>query len=316
MLGSGLLNWVGRGASIRPAIFALTELKWLGRGVPMPAAVSAFMDAIPQALTPLKPTPPRSEVPWPVERMCLNDVLWGPGYIFPGGEIETLRLAKPLGLSTASSLLLLGAGGGGPACSLATKFGAWVTGYEADADLAVLATERALRANLGRRAKIESWDPSEPEFAHTYFHHTMAFEPLRGALPEPLLTAVAAAMKPSGQLVLLELVSDRSLDPADPILAAWARKDNRLPAALPTELSITRVLGRLGFDVRIVEDLSERHMQQAMMGWRRAVRDMEVTKPSPREAGQMVSEAELWLLRMRLFHDRKLRLIRWHAIGR
>jgi hypothetical protein len=191
-----------------------------------------------------------------------------------------------------------------------------VTGYEADADLAVVATERSLRANLGRRSQIETWDPSEPEFARAYYHHTMAFEPLHGALPEPLMTALSTALKPSGQLVLLEIVSGKSLEPTDPVLAAWARKDQRSAATLPTELAITRILGRLGFDVRIVEDLSDRHMRQAMIGWQRAVHAIEATKPTTREAGQLVSEAELWLLRMRLFHDRKLRLIRWHAIGR
>lgn len=297
MLGSGLRNWFGRGASAAPVVAApdMLELD--------PASMAEAASAGPP-------------VPWSVERMCVNDTLWGDGYIFPGGEMETLRLAKPLGLTAASSLMLLGAGGGGPACSLAVGFGAWITGYEADPDLAVVATERALRANLGRRVQIESWDPSEPEFARHYFHHTMALEPLRGAQPEPMLAAMTQGLKPAGQLVMVELVADAPLDPGNPIVAAWARLDRRPAESLPTELSITRILGRLGFDVRIVEDVSQRHMQQAMMGWRRTVRGLEVAKPSPRAAAQLVSEAELWLLRLRLIHDGKVRLIRWHAIGR
>jgi len=42
----------------------------------------------------------------------------------------------PLTLTKETSLLLLGAGAGGPPCCIATQLGAWVTAFEADADLA------------------------------------------------------------------------------------------------------------------------------------------------------------------------------------
>ena len=85
---------------------------------------------------------------------------------------------------------------------------------------------------------------------------------------------------------------------------------------MPSELEITRVLGRLGFDVRIVEDISRRHMQYAVAGWRNAVRSMEETRPSLHQIALVVREAELWLARFRLMRAGKLRLVRWHAIGR
>jgi SAM-dependent methyltransferase len=298
MIGEGLRNWFGRGAPEAPA-----------RAEPLvivperPAIVTAVVPAGPKAA-------------WPPERVAVNDALWGEGYTFPGGEIETLRMAKPLGLSAASSMLVLGIGGGGPACSLATKFGAWITGYEADPDLGVIATERAFKADLAKRVRVEHWDPEEPDFQNKTYHHTMALEPMRGARPEPLLAAMAAALKPSGQLVMLELVADTPLDPRDPVVADWARLERRPAKGIPSEIAVTRILGRLGFDVRIAEDLSERHMQQAMLGWRRTVRRLEAVRPLAREASQVVAEAELWLLRLRLFRERKLRLIRWHAIKR
>jgi hypothetical protein len=257
------------------------------------------------------PTPP-----WSRDRQDVIDALWGDGYVFPGGEIETLRLAKPLGLSAASSLLLLGAGGGGPACSLATKLGVWVSGFEADDDLIATAQARIGRAKLGRRAQVEYWNPAEPDLARHYYHHGLALEPLRGSQPEPTLAAVAAAIKPGGQLMLVELVADAPLDPTNPDIARWGKLERRNPEALPTEVAITRVLGRLGFDVRIVEDISRRHMDQAMLGWRTRVRELEDIKPTRHQAGLIVNEAELWLVRMRLFRAGRLRLVRWHVIGR
>lgn len=252
---------------------------------------------------------------WNQERLKITDALWGQGYQFPGGEIETLRLAKPLGLSKASSLLLLGAGAGGAACSLAIHLGVWVSGFEADPDLVATAVDRVARRNLTRHAQTELWDPAEPKFRDGFYHHGMALEALHGGQPERVLSAVAHALKPSGHLMMTELIADSPLDPGSPVVAGWAHLERRNPRALPTEVTITRVLGRLGFDVRVCEDISERHINHAMAGWRTLVRLMEDAPPTRREAMSSVQEAELWLLRLRLFETRSLRLVRWHAIG-
>ncbi|HTW69009.1 MAG TPA: hypothetical protein VME47_03905 [Acetobacteraceae bacterium] len=252
---------------------------------------------------------------WSPARLEVVEALWGDGFQFPGGEGETLRLVKPLGLSAASSLLLVGAGSGGPPCSVASDLGAWVTGYESDRDLLRAAMERAQRSKVAKRARVASWDPESPHFERGYYHHGLALEPLRDGALEPTLVALAQGLKPLGHLVLLETVADKPLDPGDPEVAAWQRLDRRRLDRLPTEVSITRALGRLGFDVRIVEDVSRRHIRQAVEGWRQAVRGMEQVKPTHGEAAQLVKEAELWLLRIRLLRNRSLRLLRWHAIG-
>jgi SAM-dependent methyltransferase len=253
---------------------------------------------------------------WPAERLDVLNALWGDGFQFPGGEAETLRLVKPLGLSAASSLLLLGAGSGGATCCIASELGVWVTGYESDPRMLTAATERSLRSGLARRAQVAAWDPDAPSFERGYFHHGLALEPLRDGQAEPTLAALAQALKPGGHLVMLEMVADTPLDATDPLVASWQRLDGRRLERLPAEVTITRALGRLGFDVRIVEDISRRHMQQAVAGWREAVRGMEQAKPNRREAAQLIKEAELWLLRVRLFRQRSLRLVRWHAIGK
>lgn len=300
----------------------LPELRhWFGRdpGPPVRAHVAAVAPAAsaPAAAAPACPEAmAEDDRTWSPERLDIANALWGDGYQFPGGEAETLRLVKPLGLSAASSLLVLGAGSGGAPCSIAGRFGAWVTGYESDDNLLNAATERSLRAGLARRAQIESWDPESPAFERSFFHHSLALEPLREALLEPTLDALAKALKPAGHLVMLETVADNPLSPDDPVVAEWQRLDGRRLDRLPSETAVTKALTRLGFDVRIVEDISRRHMQQAVTGWRDAVRALEHAKPSPREAAHVVREAELWLQRARLFRNRNLRLLRWHAIGR
>lgn len=247
-------------------------------------------------------------------RIELASCLWGEGFSFPGGEQETLRLALPLGLSAASTLLLLGCGAGGPVRAIASQLGPWVNGFEADADLAAAATALCAHAGLGRRAQIETWDEADPRFAHRSYHHALAFEPVRGCTPEAVLGALALALRPDGQMALLQTVADAPLDPSDPIVRGWSRLAPR-DAELPSEATISRVLGRLGFDIRIAEDVSARHARLAVRGWRNAVRAMR-GKPSPVEAAALVEAAELWLLRIRLIRAGRLRLVRWHAIHR
>jgi hypothetical protein len=76
------------------------------------------------------------------------------------------------------------------------------------------------------------------------------------------------------------------------------------------------MLGRAGMDVRIAEDLSDRHVEQMVRGWRKRVRDLSGTHPDRASAAQLVAEAERWLLRWRLMKDGRLRMMRWHAISR
>jgi cyclopropane fatty-acyl-phospholipid synthase-like methyltransferase len=251
---------------------------------------------------------------WPSARISVAEALWGEGFLFPGGREEALRLAKPLGLSAASSLLLVGAGTGGAPRGITSELGVWVTGYESNPRLTSVANERNMLAGLGRRAQVELWDPFAPVFPLHYYHHAMAIEALRGAPAELMLTAVAAALKPGGQFVLLETVADKALDPSDAMVAHWAELDHR-PVDVPSELGITRTLGQLGFDVRIVEDVSQRHMQQAIAGWWQAVQTIKGTRPTLQQLALIVREAELWLARLRLMRERRLRLVRWHAIG-
>ena len=298
MLTPSMRNWFGR--SSKSTVQMLLE-----PALPLPAE---------PVLEPL-PSEPVAEQIWSQERLEVTDGLWGDGYLIPGGEIELLRLAKPLGLSAAASLLLLGSGAGGAACSLVTALGVWVNGFEADPDLVEAATQHVAHANMTKRARIDLWNPADPRFARHYYHHALVLEPLLGNPPESVLAAISAALKPGGQLMMMELVADAPLSSADALVAQWARLERRDPKALPTEIAITRVLGRLGYDVRIVEDVSQRFMHQGIMGWRRMVRDLQEGKPGRRKARLVVNEAEIWLIKLRLFREGRLRLVRWHAIG-
>jgi hypothetical protein len=281
-------------------------------GAPQPRAPAAGGPACASA-GPVLSEEPMPTTRWGRDRVAVVDSLWGDGFTFPDGEQETLRLAKPLALSAASSLLLVGAGTGGPPCSITAQLGAWVSGFEADPELAVLATERSLRNGLGRRAEIKAWDPAKPDFVRRNYHHALTLEALRGEAPGPMLSAMFNALQPGGQLMMVDLVAEQPLDPRDDEVMVWCRLEGRQPV-VPSQRAISGALGRLGFDVRVTEDISLRHMQHALHGWHNAIRGMGYKKPNRAMAMVIVREAELWLRRMSLMRAHRIRLVRWHAI--
>jgi cyclopropane fatty-acyl-phospholipid synthase-like methyltransferase len=250
---------------------------------------------------------------WPPARVAAVEALWGQGFIMPGGRPESLRLCKPMGLSSGVTLLLLGGGLGGPAHCISSEFGTWIASFEEDER--ALATARRAACDPQNRITIQGWDRASPQFRPRSANHVLALEALRGTRPVPLLESLAGALRPSGQVVLTELVSDEVPSDRDREFAAWCRLENRLPE-LPRSQDVTQALQRLKFDVRVVEDMSDRHITQTLGGWRDAVRAMAAgPRPAPQTAGAFVTEAELWLLRIRLMRRLGVRLMRWHAIG-
>jgi SAM-dependent methyltransferase len=282
-------------------------------GKPLTALVPAKTQPKPAAET--RANDAKAPTVWPAARLALTNQLWGNGFIFPGGEIEALRLTRPLGLSAAASLLIVGVGNGGPACSVARNLGPWVTGMEADPSLLAAARELVNRAQLAKKVSIEAWDPENPVFDAKSHHHCLALEPFRGARAEPVLDALARALKAGGQMVITDLATDTPLDRADPTVRRWAELESRDVAHVPPAVSVTRMLARVGLDVRVAEDMSQRHLEHALLGWRVMLRELD-RKPSRQEAVQLVREAELWLLRRRLIKEGQLRMMRWHAISR
>ncbi len=259
---------------------------------------------------------PHLQTAWPPARLAMAHLLWGEGYICPGGEIETLQLARPLGVSAATSLMVIGSGSGGPAAAVTQSLGTWVTGLEADPDLLAVSVKFIKKAQLDKKVTIKGWDPKNPDFVARSHHHCLALEPRLGAHPEPILDGLARALRPGGQLVLTMLATASALNLADQGVKRWAKLERWNATEIPSAVAVTRMLGRVGLDVRVTEDISTRHMDNAMLGWRVLLRDLEAHKPSRSQAVQLVAEAELWLLRRRLIRSGGLRMMRWHAISR
>jgi hypothetical protein len=252
---------------------------------------------------------------WTAQRLEVTDLLWGKGCLWPGGSDEVLRVAVPFGLSNSSSLLLVGAGNAGPALRLASDLGVWVGGFEADPVLLEAAAARLQSAGaaLAKRTSVQRWNPSAPAFRKQAFHHALSIEALRGPRTEQAIAGIRGAVKPGGQVSIIETVAPQPLDATDPVVAAWCRLEHRAPPPPGTDW-VTGPLAQSGFEIRVTEDVTARHARSAVTGWKTLLRDMKTHKPPRRRAAAVVNEAELWLRRIDLLRTGKLRVIRWLAI--
>jgi hypothetical protein len=245
--------------------------------------------------------------PAPFPRFLWSDRLWGEGMRLPGGATEVLRLASLLPLAPEVTLLLAGAAARASGAIVTGARGCFVAAFDADPPRPGQAATR--------RAKLtaEPFDAGAPAFRPRYHHHALLLEPFRsGGTPDGLLEAAAAALRPGGQVVLLDLVARGA--PAGPWEERWLAAEGRV-AAPPPEAAVPEALRRAGFDVHVVEDAGQRHRKAAMQGWQgllAAIADGGA-RPAAPAAAALVAEAEAWLLRLRLLQEGRLRLLRWHA---
>ena len=307
-------SWFGRGDARQrqksmpaPALFApLPEASSLGRKADRSAKAGHA-------------SPVAAEVPqprWPETKLRVLAGLWGEGFLGPGGPAEVLALAKPLGLNGSHSVLQLGAGLGGAARTLAGEWGCYVTGYECDRDLAALGNALSVKLKVERKADIRPLDPTAPAIRQKYFHHALALEALwRHADKTKLIVALVDGVKASGQLVLTDLVLGDVTPQASAAFSAWAACEGAEPH-LAGERALTALMTRQGLDVRIVEDITGRHMTQTLSAWESFVQDLARDRPAPAYAARIVEEAERCLRRLDLMRAGRLRLVRWHAIRR
>jgi len=296
--------------------------EWLGTGFiaaspgswrSVPAAQPEPMAAPPPENEPPPPSAPAG--PTPADRVSLLTALWGDGYCTPGGTEETQRLVRPMGLNQNHSFAHLGAGLGGPARMVATQIGAWVHGWEPDPDLAAVAAAGSAKAGLHKRAAIQHLNFDALELGETAFHHCLVQDVMtRSPNPTGLIRDVARALKPGGHLVMVDLAFGADRVPAeDPALQAWLRCIPFQPSLAPADYT-TRFLQRIGLDLRISEEITERHQKQILASWVGHVATLRKKRPNRPQALILVAEAELWLRRCALLDAGKLRLMRWHAI--
>jgi len=253
--------------------------------------------------------------PWDDNRAEVAQYIWGEGYCGPGGPEYIVSMSKLLSLSPEQSLLEIGSLLGGPARTLADKFGSWVTGYEASPKLAELANEKSHMAGMSKRVHVHQYDPETVQEFERNFDRAFAKEALFTIENKAdLLDAVEQHLKPSGLFLITDFVLGSESVYAKESYREWrdAEAKRRRPYMVTAE-QLAEMAKEARFTVRVNEDVSDTYIDLIHKAWAGA--DKVAEQLAEREDGEdllkaLLHEAEFWSRRVKMLESGDLRLWR------
>lgn len=256
---------------------------------------------------------PQTPEEWTQARREIVQKLWGEGFSTPGEAEHVKMLVKPLGLTEKQSVVDINPGLGGTSRVVAEDTGAWVTGIEADNDMATAGMELSVMAGMAKKAPIQLFEPPKIDIRERTMDAVISKEGLY-VLPEKelLFEEIYKVLKPVGQVLFTDymLPTDNHTSPA---LEEWIAKEHPTPVLWSVDQTVAR-LKDIGFEVRVSEDMTDSLQQLVLQGWKALVRDIEPGGLSRAAAGALVGEAEIWCRRLALFEANDLRCYRVHAL--
>ncbi|HLI20660.1 MAG TPA: class I SAM-dependent methyltransferase [Stellaceae bacterium] len=249
-----------------------------------------------------------------LDPLAIRQRLYGRGYIIPGDAAFVLGLVAPFGLGSASALLDLAAGLGGPARTIAQASHAKVTGLERDYDRAKLGNAMSAALGTGHLVKIQNCDPESLELDAARFDAALGREATYAiAEKERFLRVVGQSLRTRGQIVLTEFVLDRDAGARD-ALGAWQERQPRRPT-LWTAAQYADCFRSFGYGIRHAEDISALYRRQIVGAWVGYMRAGEIKGLPEAQTEAVLAEAEASLRTVAALESGALKYYRFEAIA-
>ena len=301
------------GGGSKPPFRARLAAWWHGYEL-APAAPSsesrAAPDDPPTSKTPRAPGAPRI---WDADRLSAVELIWGKGFIWPGGAEHALWLVKPTALDPAMQVLDLSAGLGGADRAMVDEFGIWITGLEASKELAEAGMEQSTMAGMAKKAPIAHFDPESVDLPEGKYDRVFARETFyRVRFKEQLFEAVRETLKDGGEFLLTDYVLRKEGGKSEAI-DRWI--DGERDPVYPWSVEkYEEMFQELNLELRVTEDMTETHRELVLGGWHRFVRALSAAKMPPPVLLSAVEEAELWAHRVAALESGDVALYRFVAL--
>ncbi len=255
---------------------------------------------------------------WADWRIDLMERLWGKGFMLPGGTDFVHQLTKPLSLGTKASVLVLGAGMGGPANLIAEQFGAFIDGVEPDPELAAASAKRAAVVKGMSRVKIKNMSIDDGEAFDRKYDAIFGQEILlRLADKTKLLEHCVNALKDGGKLVITDFTLAEGA--GGKAIDLWLERE-RAQGSMLSENEWRQLFKDSGFNenkarfrMRTIEDMSDRYVALVLNGWVALEESLRANAANRDTLREMITEAERWALRVTLLNSGLLRYTRLFA---
>jgi cyclopropane fatty-acyl-phospholipid synthase-like methyltransferase len=249
---------------------------------------------------------------WPESRLHIVQRIWGQDFLKPGGEKNVIDLIRPLALNGDHTVLDIGAGLGGSSRTIARETGAWVSGYEANEDLARAAMELSKMAGLTRKAPIKALSKEGPDQKAKSVNAMFSKEALyKIEDKEAMLAAVHETLRPHAQVLLTDYV-ESGIGETSPELQAWTTSE-RTPAHLWTLDIYKEYFENHNYRVHVAEDITDKYYHDVVTGFTEFSNTIKSFRGNKEMENWSVKEAEFWVRRMAPFESGELRVCRIFA---
>ncbi len=278
-------------------------------GVPLPPDESA---AAPPSPEPALDSPRKAKL-FSDPRFILKERVWGAGFNGPVDAAWVATFGAPLALDSKMSAVNLGAGLGGVTRAMASATGAWVTGYESNPELAEAGMELSTITGLAKRAPIQAYDPANPSLKRNSCNAIVSVDALHTIPDKPALySAVFEALRLGGHFLFTDYLSLGARRDT-PAFQEWLKLEPG-PAHLTTPDEVKTALQGTGFDVRIVENISNEMRHLATLGWAKFAEALRKKNFDRRLGAALTDELALWLARLRVMEAGEIGAFRVHAM--
>lgn len=255
-------------------------------------------------------------------RLEVAQFVWGEGYCGPGTPEVIVNLVKPLNLSPKKTMLDLGAGLGGPARTIAKKYGVWITGLEPSPELAGIGMGQSVKAGMARRVSISPYDPETFAAFGQTFDCVFAKETFfRVDNKKRLFKVIEASLKVGGQVLVTDFVLGEPGSLEKEAIRQWIVREPVEPRPWAIDDLVT-ALEEASLDVRIAEDMTERYRRLITSGWVLSTDHLRPQVERLRDGGGsrqeflncLLDEFELWARRLALLEGGDLKVYYINAI--
>ncbi len=258
-----------------------------------------------------------NKVLWDEARLKVTQLVWGEGFCGPGGRQNVVDMSKLLALSPKMSAMVIGAGLGGPSRVLAQEFGVWINGYERCEALAEEGMKISTSKGLEKKAPIIHLDLDDnPNFDRVFdraFSKEVLFLIKNKA---PLFKTIFEQLKDDSLFLISDFIIRDKGGMSTPNMVDWVKHEPLEPFPLTAEAMI-ETLEKVGFSIRIHEDISDHYLDMINAAWENTedtIKQIAGNDDAAKNNMRAIqTEANLWNRRTKVLRSGELRLYRFLA---
>ena len=173
-------------------------------------------------------------------------LIWGPGFLSPGGPEEVAGIVRGIDL-TGSRVLDIGCGTGGPAIVLARDMGAQVVSIDIEPQLLDRARRLAAEAGVAERIEFKLVEPGPLPFGPEDFDAVFSKDALiHISDKQALYTDILRVLKPGGRFAASDWLKGQNAD-SDPAFQKFLAAV-KLNFAMATASETAEAMRKAGFE--------------------------------------------------------------------